>query len=411
MMYDLGISLRTLRAHPLQSLIPALIVGLAVALSVAVFALGDGVRQGIIRASDPFGVLVVGPKGDAQQLVLNSLLLQGLPVGTIPVEIFDVLRADPRVRLVVPIATGDNLSGAPIIGTDASFFELRTNINAPPAFQIAQGALFTEDFQAVLGSLASNQLGLQVGDTFRGAHGLGASLASDLHENVYTIVGVLAPSNTPFDRAVFTTIASIWEVHAEGMAETAAFAAGAEGSVENLTSILVSPVGFVEQNQLWQEFYMATDAQAAFPGQELAGLFDLLSQGERILSIVGYLVLSIAALTVFLSMYNVTISRQQEIAIMRSLGGSRASVFRMIITETLIITLLGAVIGRVIGYAAAVIIASVFSGSSAIPVPIRFLPSLEPLLWLLPVVVGVVAGLIPAINAYQVDVVERLFPT
>jgi putative ABC transport system permease protein len=410
-MFDLALSLRTLRARPLQALIPSLIVGLAVALSVAVFALGDGVRQGIIRASDPFGVLVVGAKGDAQQLVLNTLLLQGLPVGNIPSAVFERLRGDPRVRLAVPLATGDNLGGAPIIGTDATFFELRTRVNAPPAFQIAQGALFDADFEAVLGSVAAAQLGLNVGDTFRGSHGLGAALASDLHEEAYTVVGILAPSSTPFDRAVFTTVNTVWEVHANMETQNATFAAGEVGTVDNVTAILVAPVGFVEQNQLWQEFYVGTEAQAAFPGQELAGLFDLLSQGERILSIVGYLVLGIAALTVFLAMYNLTLNRQQEIAIIRSMGGSRASVFRMIITETLIITLLGALVGRVIGYVAAFVIGAALTNNSAIPIPIRFLPALEPLLWALPVIVGIAAGLLPAIRAYQVDVIENLFPT
>ena len=44
--------------------------------------------RGIIRASDPFGVLVVGAKGSGQQLVLSTLLLQGLPVGNIDGHIY-----------------------------------------------------------------------------------------------------------------------------------------------------------------------------------------------------------------------------------------------------------------------------------------------------------------------------------
>jgi hypothetical protein len=72
MIYDLSLSWRGLRTRPVQTLIPMLVVGLAVALSIAVLALGDAARRGIIQASDPFGVLVIGPKGDGQQLVLNE---------------------------------------------------------------------------------------------------------------------------------------------------------------------------------------------------------------------------------------------------------------------------------------------------------------------------------------------------
>ncbi|MEL6408736.1 MAG: FtsX-like permease family protein, partial [Chloroflexota bacterium] len=129
------------------------------------------------------------------------------------------------------------------------------------------------------------------------------------------------------------------------------------------------------------------------------------------LEIVGYLVLGIAGLTLFLSMYSAVLSRQQSIAIMRGLGNNRASIFRMIIFETLIVSIVGVLLGRVIGYSLALIIASIYSAQSAIPIPIRFLPELELVLWVLSIGVGILAGLIPAWLAYRVDVVKHLFPS
>ncbi|MDZ4765050.1 MAG: ABC transporter permease [Chloroflexota bacterium] len=406
MIYDIATSWRGLRARPIQTVIPMLVMALALALSICVLALGDAARRGIARAADPFGVLVVGPKGDGQQLVLNSILLQGLPLGTIPYDIYARLAADPRARLVVPLAKGDNLGGAPMIGTNANFFELRTDVNAAPAFQIGRGRLFAADFEAVLGARAAAEAGLDMGDSFRAAHGVARGLASDIHENVFTVVGVLAASGTPYDNAVYTTVESVWSVHEE--AESDPFAVGDAGAAQSLTSILVQPVGFSEQNQLWQEFYVGTEAQAVFPGQELGGLFDLLRQGEQILQIVGYLVLGIAALTVFLSMYSAILSRERDIAIMRSLGAGRTNVFRVVLFETLSLTLIGALIGRIMGYGAALIIASAFAEQATLPLPVRYLTELEPLLWLLPLMVGLLAGLLPAIMAYSVDVVEKL---
>jgi putative ABC transport system permease protein len=408
-MYDLTLSWRNLQARPVQALIPLLVMALAIALTITVLALGEGARRGIVQASDPFGVLVVGPKGDGQQLVLNSILLQGLPLGTIPYSIYEELRQDERVRLVVPLAKGDNVGGAPAIGTNLDFFQLRTEVNAPPTFQLQTGDYFHEDYQAVLGNRAANDLGLTIGDTFRAAHGLGSTLASDLHENVYTVVGILEASGTPYDNAVYTTINTVWQVHeTEETDALSPFVIGEAGASNRLTSVLVQPVGFVEQNQLWQEYYTRTDAQAVFPGQELGALFDLLRQGEQILTIVGYMVFGIAALTVFLSIYGATVSREREIAIMRSLGGKRSNVFRMVIFETLILTIAGSLLGRIFGYGLAWVIATVFSERSAIPIPIAYLTTLEPFLWLLPLGVGVLAGLIPAAMAYRVDVVEKL---
>ncbi|MEL7234812.1 MAG: ABC transporter permease, partial [Chloroflexota bacterium] len=300
MMYDLYLTWRNLRTKPIQTLIPTVIISLAIALSTAVLALGSGVRQGIIEASDPFGVLVVGPKGSSQQLVLNSVLLQDNPVGIIPYDIYERLENDERVRFAVPLAIADNVSGAQIIGTNDNFFELRRFSAAPPAYQIAEGRKFEAPFEAVLGSQAAASLGLGIGDQFVAAHGTGPALEADLHVDPYTVVGIMAHSNTPYDSAVFTSLDSVWQAH--GIDTSAADDSPGEDDIlppeaasnnlitaeqdfagTNLTSILVAPTGFAEAGQIWTEFYAGTEAQAAYPGRELGALFDLLSQAETVL--------------------------------------------------------------------------------------------------------------------------------
>ncbi len=421
MMYDIGLAWRNLNARRLQTVITLLVVALATALPITVLALGDGTREGIVQASDPFGVLVIGAEGSSQQLVLNTILLQDVPVGNIPHSIYDDLQNDPRVALAIPIAMGDNIGGAPIIGTNTDFFKLSPAVNEPSAFPLAEGRYFAADFEAVLGSRAAESLGLTVGDAFRGQHGVEEGLPSDIHEDVYTVVGILDRSNTPYDTAVYVTLASVWEVHAEeheiteSAANIGAVPAGLEDPAtaesDEVTAVLVRPVGFIEANQIWQDFYTAPQAQAVFPGKELGDLFDLLRQGERILVAVGYLVLLIACLTIFLSMYSAIAAREQSIALLRGLGGSRLTVFRVVIFETMLITLVGAVIGRGLGYGFAYMLAQFLEQESAIPIPIRFLPDLEPLLWAAPFGLGIAAGFLPALMAYRVNVVEKLFPT
>ncbi|MDZ4767902.1 MAG: FtsX-like permease family protein [Chloroflexota bacterium] len=412
MSYDLFLAWRGLRARPVSTIITLVIIALAIALPITVLTLGDGARQGIIRASDPFGVLVVGAKGSGQQLVLSTILLQGAPVGNMRTSVFESLQADPRAALVVPLALGDNVGGARIVGTSDALLQLRPTVNEPPAFRIASGAFFAADYQAVLGAGAAQSLGLGIGDQFAAAHGVERGLDDDVHETPYTVVGIFDETQSPYDDAVFVSVSSVWKAHeAEGADPgLSALALVPVAASDQLTAALVKPVGFIEANQLWQTFAAGTEAQAAFPGQELGALFDLLAQGERILTIVGYLVLVIAGLTVFLSLYSAIAARQGAIALMRSLGADRLTIFRVVILEALLITLIGALVGRVTGYGASVAIASILSTGSSIPIPIRFLPSLEPLLWLLPIGLGLLAGIIPAVQAYRVDVIEKLFP-
>jgi putative ABC transport system permease protein len=410
--YDLFLAWRAARARPVSTIITLLIIALAIALPITVLALGDGARQGIVRASDPFGVLVIGAPGSGQQLVLSTVLLQGAPVGNMPYSVYQSLIDDPRAAPVVPIALGDNVGGARIIGTDAALLELRPSASAPPAFQVVQGRFFSADFEAVLGAGAARALGLAVGDSFLAAHGISRGLASDQHDTPYTVVGILGRSSSPYDDAVFTSVESVWRLHEpQGDSRLSALALDPSAAADQLTAALVKPVGFAEANSLWQSFAARPEAQAAFPGQELGALFDLFAQGERILTLVGWLVLGIAGLTVFLSLYSAIAAREGAIALIRGLGGARTTVFRMILFEALLITLIGALAGRVIGYAVAWVIAGALSASSSIPIPIRFLPDLEPLLWLLPIALGLLAGVIPAVQAYRINPVEKLFPS
>jgi|GEM_PF-531627 len=430
MMYDLRIALRNLRKRPVETFVPILIVGLAIALSVAIFVLAYGAEEGIVQASDPFGVLVIGSAGSGQDLVLSSILLQGNPIGNIPYGVYEDLEADDaRVQLAVPLAFGDSIGGARIIGTNHNFFRLRTSRSAPSAFQIAEGRLF-DDFarsegtettsvtEAVLGSIAASGTGLQIGDRFVGTHGVGPGIAENVHDNLeYVVVGVLKPSRTAYDAAIYTSIESVWYVHEEseevdlpsfGQIDLVRDQASAPVS-DQVTSVLVLPTGFIEQNQIAQEFYVDPTLQVAFPGEQLGNLINLLNQGQVILEGVGYLVLVIAALTLFLSMYSSVLVRRQSIAIMRSIGTSRLSISRIIVFETFIVSVAGAILGRILGYLFAFVAAEIYSNLSAIPVPIRFLPDLEVILWVLTISMGVLSGLIPALMAYRVNVVRQLF--
>lgn len=419
LLYDLHLAWRNIAARRIQTAITIAVMGMALALFVATAALGAGVRQGVIQASDPFGVLVIGPKGSAQQLVLNTILLQGTPIGAIEYSLYERLSQDPRVALAVPIAMADNVGGARIIGVSTAFFELKRAENEPPAFQVAAGRLFESDFEAVLGANSAAALGLGLGEQFAATHGVERGLAQDVHDEVpFTVVGILHPTHTPYDNAVFVSVASVWAAHEEHEEEEheeetppTSLPTADIGAAEHdeLTAVLVKLAALGDANTLWQEFFLGAEAQAAFPGQELSGLFDLLRQGERALTVVGYVAAVMAALTVLLSVYSATLAREQTIAIMRGLGAGRLSIVRMVLAEALIVSLLGALCARLLGYGAAFLIAQGVASQSAIPIPIAIVGSIELFLWLLPTVLGLAAGVLPALMAYRVNVVDKLF--
>lgn len=415
-MHELILAWKNLLARPVQTAITLLVVAIATALFVTLVHLSDGLRQGIIRASDPFGVLVIGAKGSGQQLVLSTLLLQGTPVGNIPGAIYAELAQDPLVRYAVPLAMGDNVGGARVIGVNENFFRLSSTETSPPSFQIDRGRLLEADFEVVLGSRAARTLGLGPGDSFIAAHGVEEGIEDEHHEDVYTVVGILKPSSTAFDAAALTTVHSVVEAHAEGDADEDAHAEVeahdelSEIASGDITAILVKPVGYGEANELWRRFYTGTTAQAAFPGGELGALFDLLNQGQRLLQAVSILTGVLAVMTLFLAVYSAADNRERLIAAMRLVGAPRTTIFVVVVIEGVVIAFVGALLGRILGYGVSAVIASQITAQSAVPVTIRWLANAEVWFWLIPIVAGAVASIIPAIQAYRTDLIGKLAP-
>lgn len=420
---------RSIASRLIQSAATVIVVGLALGFFVVVAVLGDGARRGVTEASDPFGTLVIGPQGDSQQLVLSTILLNGNPLGTIDVEIYDLLAQDERAELTIPMAMADNVGGARVIGTTTDFFRLQPAVQAASPFKIADGRYFTDQpfdeityqadvdaVEAVLGYTAAQNLGLQIGDQFVTSHGAVPVLNSDLHNLPHTIVGIMAQTNTAFDSGVFVPLASVWQTHADlivGLPQPniAREPDTAASDVGELTAILVKPKDVIQANVIWQEFYPRTDAQAAFPSEELDRLFSTFRQLEEILTTVGYLAAVMAGLTIFLAIYNATIDREQMIAVMRGVGSGRNIVFGMVLFEGVIVAVLGAVLARALGYGAAWLIASTLSVQNGIPIPVRFVPEVETILWLLPIGLGLLAAAIPALLTYRLNIVDKLFAT
>jgi putative ABC transport system permease protein len=415
--YALSIALRNLRGRAVQSILSVIVVGMAVALSVAILVMADALAQGIIRASDAFGVLVIGPKGSAQQLALNAILLQDVPIGTMDQGVYLALQARYPNLQIAPIAMGDNVAGMPIIGTNTTFFELRRTASEPPAFALVAGRLFETDFEAVLGAEAARQLGLGVGDSFFASHGATRGLPSDVHDRYsYKVVGVLGRAYSPYDRAVLTNVGSVWRVHESPSGVDPGYTVRPRTDTQTalrgrVTAALVLPYG-VALNDIYrisQQVNSTDDAQAVFPGQQIGGLFSLFDQGQAILNIVGAVALLMACLTILLSLYSTTLARQQFIAVMRGLGASRGVVFAMTLAEAAWLSAFGVVVGAILGHVVAAVVSGVLAAQSAIPITTRFLPDQEIPLLVIPLVLGIVSGLIPAAMAYRVNVIDKLF--
>lgn len=187
-------------------LVIALLFILSVTSTISITMLSVNITQQIqegLYAVDKKYDVVVGTKGSASQLILSSLFFSENPLGLVDTHYLDELKSKYEFAKIVPVAMADSYRGSAMIGSTQDLLE---------GYQLKEGKLFEDKYQVVLGYNVAQSGNLKVGDTITTSHGTGAS--ADGHKNSpYTVVGVLAKTNTAYDNTCFTTYQSIWDAH------------------------------------------------------------------------------------------------------------------------------------------------------------------------------------------------------
>ncbi|MNI53818.1 cell division ABC transporter subunit FtsX [compost metagenome] len=146
-----------------------------------------------------------------------------------------------------------------------------------------------------------------------------------------------------------------------------------------------------------------TDMQAASPAMESTRLFSLLGVGIDSLSILAYVIMFIAGLSVFINLYNALKQRKYDLAIMRTLGASKGKLFAIVLLEGLTITILGGLIGLIMAHLALYYISNQTSQSADFIEAFTLHPK-ELIFLFVACLIGIFAALIPAIKAYRTSI-------
>ena len=380
-------------------------------LTVITFAIGVAIILSLVSTSRQMegefsknlqGIdLVVSGKGSPLQIILSTVFQLDIPTGNIPIEQAEQLSKHPMVASAIPMALGDNYNGHRIVGTDESYIK---HYNG----ELKEGRFFTAPMEAVLGSEVAASSNLKPGAHIVGAHGLVNS--DDLHsDSPYLVVGILQPTHSVLDRLVLTPVESVWHVHEHPDAdnpEEIAYKKDHPG--KELTALLItykSPFGAaILPRMINKNFAM----QAASPAAETARLLALMGNGTEAVKAFGILIICLGALSMFVNLYNSMNERKYDMALMRTMGASRLKLLKITLCESLALSLSGAVLGVLLSLAlnkfasAWIYTKKHVEISSALPqeaVAYVFLGS---------ILLALLAGVIPAIKVYRIDIFKTL---
>jgi putative ABC transport system permease protein len=199
------LSWKYLAAKPLSSLLSIVLVALGVSLASVLFLLNQQFKDRLYKNIEGID-LVVSAKGSPLQMILSAVYQIDAPTGNIPLKESFVVTKNPYVETAIPLAMGDTYKGYRIVGTDHQY---TTHYKAV----VAQGKLFEKDLEVVVGSRCAQKLGLKLGDTFYGSHGL-VEDGGHVHETyAYEVVGILEEANKVIDQLILTNVASVWRMH------------------------------------------------------------------------------------------------------------------------------------------------------------------------------------------------------
>ncbi|MCA9178988.1 MAG: ABC transporter permease [Planctomycetales bacterium] len=434
------IAWKSIRQRWLASSLTMASMALGVMLVVAVLSIHGVVSQQFRNnATLGYNLLVGADKGGRLQLTLNSIFYLSQPVenidyrfylqfvdeqerreawshslaasklrgsvepATLTPEQLEQLGVPAKgdytdyVAYAVPLCLGDYYGRFRVVATTTAFFEhLVVNNETGSGFAFQDGRPlenWNEEhgfFEAVIGSTVAREKNIKVGDHIFPAHG---DPEGEAHEQGFYVAGVLAPSGTPNDRAVFVNMEGFFQMdkhakplsgeEAELESELEKLSAGADAATDaatdapsddndghkhgvdahfairkpldlekrEVTAVLVKTVNPFVGSNLKTMINEGKEGQCAEPVRQIYSLLEIFVRPiQWVLLILTGMICLVSGISILVSIYNSMSERRHELSVIRALGASQWTVTWIVLLEAMMLAMGGGLIGWGLGH-------------------------------------------------------------
>lgn len=395
--------------RPLNLLLSIILFGLGIGLINFLFLLNTQLKEKFDKNLADID-LVVGAKGSPLQMILCNMYHIDNPTGNIKIsEAKPFLKSKhPLLKKSIPLSLGDSYRAFRIVGTTPELLDLYDG-------KLEKGSMYAEDLEVIIGKAVAEGAKLDVGDTFYSAHGFEDE--DDLaHKNAsFKVVGILQGNGSVLDQLILTNPSTVWVVHDHSEGEHQHMNVQSKAELLNypdkdITSLLVqykSKTNFQALN-LARNINEHTDMQAASPAIEINRLYSMMGAGTQTIRWLGILIAIVSMISIFITLFKSMRERKYELALMRVMGSSRGKLFYLILLEGLILALIGFVVGFLLSHIGMEVVSRLLKAEYRYAFTgWRFLKS-EWILLAISLLLGLVAALIPAIQASRTDINKTL---
>lgn len=355
--------------------------------------------------------LIVGARSGEINLLLYSVFRVGNATNNISWQSYQALQQHPKVAWSIPISLGDSHKGFRVVGTEHSFFE-HYQYGQQQAVEFMDGQAFSELYDVVLGSEVAKQLNYQLEAPLVLAHGIAKTSFSQHKDSPFKVSGILKPTGTPVDNALYVSLAAIEAIHKNwqgGVDLSASKAAKKQLNPKDLipTSITATMLGLNSKMatfslQRWINNYDEEALMAILPGVALSQLWQMMGMMEATLRWLSILIFASAILGLAAMLLASMRERKNELMILRGIGASPSFILTLLISEALLMLSIGIALGISCLYLLILMANEMLTGELGMSLSLNLLNQEN--LYLLAAIYGCsfIISLIPAIKAYRV---------
>lgn len=329
-----------------------------------------------LRSRAELTPLLLGAKGSALDLVMNGLYFgDEVPelVSMASVSAID----DAGLATPIPLYVRFHAREFPIVGTTIDYVDFR-------GLEVAQGRLPALLGEAVVGAEVADRLGISAGDSLLSSPETVFDLAG-VYPLKMRVTGIMKPSDTPDDRAVFVDVKTTWIVqglvhghedltrtddtsvviersgaNVVASAKLVEYTEITEANIDSfhfhgdpeaypLTAVVVVPHDDKSATILRGRYLDGeTPHQLVVPGEVIDGLLATIFRIKQVLDAV-ILVVGFATVLALALVFALSIRlRQREIETVFRIGGSRSTIARLLAAEIFIILVASASLSIVV---------------------------------------------------------------
>ena len=388
-MVPLKYNMRSLRARKIGSLMTILGVAMVVWASIFAFGLSEGLDRTLEIAADPLDVIVLrkGSTSEAVSAVTEAAArdIKALPGIATDRDGIPLAASELVVFAYLPRHGSNQQVNVSVRGVDAMSRKLRAGM------EIVEGRDFTPGLrEAIVSRAMSNRFQrLGLGDTFK------------VEGGEFKVVGIFEAGGGAVESEIWTDQRVLAQLAKRtGAMSSLQFRAVSQDDKQRLIDRIEGDEQ-IDLGAITEEAYYAEQAEMS-----------------SLIKVVGYMIaffLTIGAMfAVANTMYGAISSRAREIGTLRALGFSRGSIVTAFLLESLVLCLVGAALGCLAALAVTFLLGGIQTGTmnaatfTEIAFSFDFGPAVLAKGALLAIVMGIIGGLLPAIRAVRMKVVNAL---